>query len=421
VLVLLFSMNVRPFSSALLFLVPPLNTFRVPPRAILPALSLLPVLVLVALLARPGARTRTVSALALAAGGAFFFLPSLAREVLGWAVALGIVVMRPERRRDLPPWAWGVLLMAMAAGSVAAFRERLLPFIPGEASLARAERIGQAAVAAQPTLASPLVRATVGPEAEFAANTAFAARLSALDGYFFPSRRFVELVSALRGQAYQPNQLIVRLPEEHASSRPLFQLYDVAWRVRAASGPAGPVEVQPLTTPAGPAWFSAGFTTTESFASLGRELLAMGDSLGPRARESLWVLTADPAVAAARLPASVAAACGAARVLEVKARRGGRGASAVVDVPADCPLTFAMSYAETLRASATGPGGGRAAAVFPAYGALAAVWVPRGTTEVRIEAAPPGAPLPPAWTIGGLLMLAAAVRRIHRAPSAVEK
>jgi hypothetical protein len=416
VLVLLFSMNIRPFSSALLFLVPPLNTFRVPPRAILPALSLLPILVLVALLARHEARTRgAVSALALAAGGAFFFLPSAAREALGWAASLGIVAVRTERRRDLPALAWGALLMAMAAGSVAGFRERLLPFVPGEAALARAQRVGEAALAAQPTLASPLVRASVGPEAEFAANTAFAARLSALDGYFFPSRRFVELLSALRGQAYQPNQLIARFPEDHPSSRPMFQLYDVAWRVRAASGPAGPIEVQPLTTPAGPAWFSAGLTTTESFASLGRELLAMGDALGPRARDSVWVVARDPAVAAARLPASVDAACGAARVLAVKARRGGRGASAVVDVPADCPLTFAMSYAETLRASVTGAGGGRAAAVFPAYGALAAVWVRRGTTEVRVEAVPSGAPLAPAWTIAGLLTLAAAVRLIHRA------
>ena len=233
-LVLIFSMDVRPLSDALIALVPPLNTFRVPPRAIQPALALLPVLVLAAVMARPEAAARgRAAALGVATGAVLFFLPSLAREAAGWASALG-AVYACHRRRSLPAPAWCALLVAMAAGSVGAFRERLLPFVPGEATLAHMQGMGEAARRAQPALASPLVRASVVPEGvEFAANTAFAARLSALDGYFFPSRRFVELVCGLRGQAYQPNQLIVRLTEDHPTSRPMFQLYDVAWRVRA--------------------------------------------------------------------------------------------------------------------------------------------------------------------------------------------
>jgi len=420
VLVLLFSMNIQPFSRALLYVVPPLNSFRVPPRAILPALSLLPVLVLAAILSQAQARTRTGTALVALAAAGLFFLPSQGREAVGWTVALAVVALGPQGRRDLPALAWGALLVGMAAGSVAAFRERLLPFIPGQEALARAESVGAAALRAEPSLASPLVRASVGPEDEFEANTAFASRLSSLDGYFFPSRRFVELVCALRGQDYQPNQLIVRLPETHPTSRPLFQLYDVAWRVRAPPGWAGTVEVQPLMATAGPAWFSAAFQEVDSFATLGRELLALADAVGGRAREVLWLVTADRAVSAARLPSSVEGACGSARVLEVKAQRNGHGASASVDVPADCPLTFAMSYAETLRASVIGPAGEQPATVFPAYGALAAVWVPRATTEVRIEAVPGGILLPPAWTIAGLLVLAAAVRLVLREPGAAE-
>jgi hypothetical protein len=411
-LVLVFSMDVRPLSDALIALVPPLNTFRVPPRAIQPALALLPVLVLAAVLARPEAAARgRAAALGVAAGAVLFLLPSLAREAAGWAVALG-AAYAAHRHRSLPAPAWCALLVAMAAGSVGAFRERLLPFVPGEATLARMQGMGAAALRAQPALASPLVRASVVPEsAEFAANTAFAAHLSALDGYFFPSRRFVELVCGLRSQAYQPNQLIVRLGEEHPTSRPMFQLYDVAWRVRA--GPAE-AEVEPLAIPAGPAWFSAGFTRTESFASLGRELLAVGDDLGRRAHQTLWLVTADPKVTAARLPASVDAGCGTALVSDVAARRGGTGATASVEVPADCPLTFAMSYAETLKAVAIGADGAdRALTVFPAYGALAAVWVPRGTAEVRIEAVPPGLSWPAAWIGMGLLALAAAARLVR--------
>jgi hypothetical protein len=414
VAVLLFSMNVQPFSRLLLFLVPPLNTFRVPPRAILPALSLLPVTVLAALLTRPEARPRRRDAvLALVAGAAVFVLPSGAREAVGWIVAMAIVVQGAKGRRGLPALAWSALLMTMAAGGLAAFRERLLPFVPGEAALAQARWVGQAVLGGWPSLASPLVRASVGPEREFEANTAFAARLSALDGYFFPSRRFVELVCALRGQPYEPNQLIVRLAEDHPTSKPLFMLYDVAWRVRTAPDESRALEVRPLPTPAGPAWFSAGLTRTPSFASLGQELLSIGDGLGGRAHETMWLVTADPAVTAASLPSKVDAACATARVLDVVSWRGRPGASAAVNVPADCPLTFAMTYAETLRARAVGPGGIRPAVVFPAYGALAAVWVPRGTQEVEVEAVPSEVPLPAVWTLMGLLALWAAARQIR--------
>jgi hypothetical protein len=419
-LVLLFSMDVHPFSDALLALLPPLNTFRVPPRAILPALSLLPVLATAAILARRGEPTRTGPALlALLAGGVFFVLPSLAREAVGWAVALGLGWQALKGRRPLPAVAWTAVFFMMAAGSVAAFRERLLPFVPAEAVLAAAERTGADAVRAQPGLASPLVRALAVPEStDFGANTAFAERLSSLEGYFFPSRRFVELVCALRGQEYQPNQLIVRLPDDHPTSWPLHQLYDVAWRVRAP--PGSEARVEPLSPPAGPAWFSAGLARVDSFAALGRDLLPLGDALGRRAHETLWLVSADPRVAAAALPPSVDPACASAAVREVRARRGSADVTAAVETPAGCPLTFAMSYAETLRATVADAGGRRhAATVFPAYGALAAVWVPCGTAEVRVEAVVPGPRWPAAWIVLGLGLLVAAARLLLPPPDRV--
>jgi hypothetical protein len=68
-----------------------------------------------------------------------------------------------------------------------------------------------------------------------------------------------------------------------------------------------------------------------------------------------------------------------------------------------------MNYADNLRATAVRPTGPVAAAVFPAYGALAGVWVPGGATEVRIEAVPVALPLAPLWRVLGLALLAAAV------------
>ena len=128
---------------------------------------------------------------------------------------------------------------------------------------------------------APARPARLGPGGPgFGANTA-SSRASPRSSISF-NPRFVELLCALRGQEYRPNQLITRFPEEHPTSRPMFQLYDVAWRVRLRPGEAA--EVTRLTDPAGPAWFSAGLTRVDSYAALGRDLLALGDAAGARTR-----------------------------------------------------------------------------------------------------------------------------------------
>jgi hypothetical protein len=76
-----------------------------------------------------------------------------------------------------------------------------------------------------------------------------------------------------------------------------------------------------------------------------------------------------------------------------------------------------MNYAETLRATALGPAGATAAVVFPAYGALAGVWVPRGTTELHVEAAPTLLPYAAAWRGLGLALLLAAAGTVVGAAS----
>jgi hypothetical protein len=48
----------------------------------------------------------------------------------------------------------------------------------------------------------------------------------------------------------------------------------------------------------------------------------------------------------------------------------------------------------------------RAAPVFPSYGALAGVWVPRGASEVRLTAYVPRPPLAALWPALGAALLA---------------
>jgi hypothetical protein len=312
----------------------------------------------------------------------------------------GLVAVRALGVPPLPPAAAFVVL---AVGGLGAFRERLLPFADGDALLARASQIGDVARGQERALTSPLNRVRTTFEwPEFLANTSLAAGLSSLDGYYFPQRRFVELVNVLRYQPYDPNSLLLRFPPTHPSSTMLYQLYNVGWTVdeRGIVGTQGPT--------AGAAWFSAGIARTWRYQDLREELRRPTDGLHNMARRMLWLMADDLHVWRAHLPKTVDPLCAEAAVLGVEARRGDNGARARVRSPADCPLTFAMNYADTLRAAAVLTDGSTVPArVFPAYGALAAVWVPRGATEVRVEAVPTLLPLPALWRALGLVLLLA--------------
>jgi len=400
---LLFSMNTHPFSDALLLLLPPLGSFRVPTRAFLPALFVLPILALAGVVLEQD-RPRLRPALAGFGAAVIYLVPALLRELAGWTLAAA-TAFRPLRGGRLATIPAGAVFLMLAAGGLAAFRERAISFdaFPdGDALLARAHRIGDEARRAQPAVGSPLVRVSASFEwPELLSNTAVATGLSSLDGYYFPQRRLVELMCASRGQAYQANSLLLRFPPEKPSSRALFQLYDVAARLDE-SGAVGP-----LIDTAGPAWFAARLIHAESFAALGHELVSLREDLARQAHRAVWLVDADPMVIGAALPGAVDVRCAAARVDGVETPGGTTIAVARVSTPADCPLTFAMNYAETLQAKARmSDGRTQRAGVFPSYGALTGVWVPRGASEVTVAARVPKPPRPQLWRALGAALLA---------------
>ena len=265
-----------------------------------------------------------------------------------------------------------VVLVVLGLCSVGAFKERLpLPRPDPPALFATAERIGAGVRAALPTLESSLTRVRLDVEVPgFHANTAFAARLSSLDGYAIPTRRFSELVYALRGHRFDPTGNIFQLPADDPAFDVLHQLYNVTDRVTLASSPDHPI-VTPLGPTAGPAWFSASVTRVEDLAALVRELRRPGATLYTRVREVSWHVATD-------LPATPEIApdtrCRDAAVTKVEAPRHGGAIVAHVETSARCPLTLATNFTEDLRATAVLADGRRMAVpVSPAYGALAFV------------------------------------------------
>jgi hypothetical protein len=303
-----------------------------------------------------------------------------------------------------------VVLVVLGLCSVGAFKERLpLPRPDPPALFATAERIGAGVRAALPTLESSLTRVRLDVEVPgFHANTAFAARLSSLDGYAIPTRRFSELVYALRGHRFDPTGNIFQLPADDPAFDVLHQLYNVTDRVTLASSPDHPI-VTPLGPTAGPAWFSASVTRVEDLAALVRELRRPGATLYTRVREVSWHVATD-------LPATPEIApdtrCRDAAVTKVEAPRHGGAIVAHVETSARCPLTLATNFTEDLRATAVLADGRRMAVpVSPAYGALAFVMVPAGATAIHLGAEPVQLPYAIGWVALGLACCAGAVWR----------
>ena len=425
-LIVSVSMDLAPVSRALLAAVPPLQVFRVPARAALVWLWVLPVVATAALLHRDAAgggpakqRWSTwATALALPLCATVLFLPAPVRDVSGAALVLAACGLVLLGRPSMPV---ALVLVVLGLFSVAAFKERLpLPHPDPQPLLATAERIGAGVRAAMPTTVSSLSRVRLDVEVPgFHSNTAFAARLSSLDGYAIPTRRFSELVYALRGHRFDPTGNIFQLPADDPAFGVLRQLYNVTDRVTLASSPDHPL-VTPLGPTAGPAWFSASVSRVDDLAGLVRELRSSSVMLHSRVHQVLWHNATDPLVMPA-VPQPLDERCRDAAVTSVSAARHGADIVAHIETPALCPLTFATNFTEDLRATAVLVGGRRMAVqVFPSYGALASVVAPGGATAIHLHAEPVTLPWSVGWLALGVACCAGAAwqtRREARSPA----
>ena len=373
VLAILFASDVPPVSWLLLHVVPPLGAFRVPSRALLPVLALATPIALAAWHARaPSAGSRQLEALGLlaavgvVAGGRF--VPGGVREVVAVALAITAVALvrwRPELARRARVGAW---LGVLAALGVGAFDERFPRQIPHERIEDGPRALHDQLVAAAPELASPLVRIELlDPPRPYDMSTGFAAGVSTLDGAWYPTRRFLDLLGALAGTPVDSTVGIFQLGRSRAFGV-LQQLYDVRY-VLARRGDRD--ELSPLPPTPGAAWFPARVETIADGAAMARALAA-----GARPAEVAWVLAAD--VPAPPPPPSCAGAV--VRNATVDAR--GQEATFVVDTPARCTLVVATSYVHTLHAT-TIPGGSELA-VFPIDVALTGIDVPAGHPTIRL-------------------------------------
>jgi hypothetical protein len=392
--------DVAPVSTALLR-IPLLQAFRVPARAIMPIVSFVPCLALVACYARGSVARRELHGIALVVGalvilGGARAVPPAARELVAWlgcAALAGIARLRPAvfERTGL-----AAVVPVIAALGVAAFDERFprrLPFDPVEHG---PRQLHDAVIAQAPELAMPLHRVEIVDAPEpYKMGLAWAAELSSIDGLWYPPRRFLDLLGAFAGKPLDPTTCVFQFAHSGVLAL-LQQLYNVRYAVSVAGR-----AIRPLPTTPGPAWFPARIVAIDRPDDMIAAL--RGADLRAALTATAWVIRrdADP-VAAGDPPCS-------ATVDDVATDELGQAAAIAVTAPRACTLVVATSYVSAFRATAIVAGAPRAAAVFPIDIALTGIAVPAGASTITLA---PAAYLP-AWpraaALLGIALLAGAI------------
>jgi hypothetical protein len=356
-----FASGVPPFDR--LAELPVLESFRVPARAVLPVLVLIPPFALGAWLARSGPATPSRDAWLWLVGGAAViatarWVPAEAREVGAWLVAAAALARR------VPAPAVAVI----AALGAAAFADRRPVVAPGRDPAT----IRAGVLAAAPELAMPLHRVQfIDAPPPYDMSTAFAAGLSSLDGAWYPTRRFLELLGALAGKPVDPTTYVFQLGRTR-SFPVLQQLYNVRY------GLVGD-RLIPLPEPPGPAWFVGAVAIADTPAQIAP---ALADP-----RSTAWLLRADAPVAP---PLT-----GTCRVDDVAATDQRATIRVTAPAGAACFVVVATNYTAQLAATA----GDTELATYPVDLALVGIAVPGGATEIVLTPRAAGG----AWTWLALL------------------
>jgi hypothetical protein len=408
VLAIILADDLAPLSTVLLHAIPPLQAFRVPARAILPIVVFLPSLALATcwFAREPPARDASrVHWIAIVLGAVAILtsrsVPPLVRESLAWLGCLAIVAAArwwPAlfQRRTLI-----AAVAVIAALGVGAFDERFphnAVFDPVEHG---PRRLHDAVITQAPELAMPLDRVQiVDAPHPYDMSTAFAARLSSLDGVWYPPKRFLALLAALTGAPVPSTAVVFSLTRSPAFAV-LQQLYNVRYIVSVAKGS---IQAQPPTP--GPAWFPARVVAIEDPSEMAAAL--RGVDLRAALTTTAWMLHAD----ADRAPA-FSGPC-TAQVLQVTTDELGQAATILVDAPRACALIVSTNYVSTFRATASVGGILRDATVFPIDIALTGVAVPAGASLITLAPRPEIPWWSRAASLLGLVLLGTSISQLGR-------
>lgn len=393
-LIVTFSNDITPFSSAILTIFPPLRFFRVPTRSALVVALSLPILATAAFLhsfpqlpSMRAALNEDRQTLILEGFACFvlsmilLFISPFERELILWGLVISVSFLQLWlRRRIILPMT---LLMVLGVGSILAFEERHLPAADSRIISAETQAIHGQIVSQAPDINFPLNRANltfVLPA--FGANTGNYLGVSSLSGYGFPLRRFLELVLAFSGERYDPTVANLMVPLQIAKYEPLRQLYNVKYTISMAPGPT--FQVTSAGETAGPIWFGESLQPVNNFEALVVRLRELTGIAEVRAKG--FIVKDDPAIPDVLRAGFSRPECRGAKVTEMGSNATHQHFEIGVMTPSECPLVISTNYSSQWFAYTTENGARKAnLAVFPIDGALTGVMVPSGSSRVILE------------------------------------
>jgi|TARA_B100002003_G_scaffold251844_1_gene298078 hypothetical protein len=396
-LAITFSMNIAPVPEILTFLVPLIDSFRVPERSMISFSMFFPLLAVSVLFYRSehllGKKPVEIvdSRIALLCLGLFaIFLcmvvaPARLREFIIWPVTLFTTITIIRKPNQFEPIVFYFFLAVIAGSSISAFNERLLPWPDGDAMEGNVKQVRSEIVSQQPQLSSSLTRAKVNVHVrDTGINTGIHLGISTLEGYWFPAARYSKLVSSLQGTVFNPAVSSFVFQENDPAFTSLKQLYNVCCSVNILDDQ---LQTTSGSATAGEAWFSSNLVWLSSFQELGRTLLQHGAQLHQVLPKTMWLLSDDVDIRRDELELSESSACDRSRVISVNAPLDSQTITLEVQSEGNCPLTVSLNYLTILEATYSGTTAGEIRATpFPAYGALTGLMVPQGTWKIRIDA-----------------------------------
>ena len=410
-LALVVSMNVQPLSGALTSIVPLLESFRVPARAILPFLlflSLMSVAVLLKLIADAGPHYRLLQSSLLAiVSGALFAINTPLTNDIALVLLVGIFFILLKRKINRPEIAM-VTLALFTGAAVAAFNERIVPPLENPISSTIISPIRESITTQVPELAEPLNRAFTNVQLNgIGSNSAFLMDISTLSGYWFPLSRYAQLSAALNNEPYHPTVAVFHNDPSREGYEVLNHLYNVGWSIDLVGDE---LQVNKLDETWGKAWFSKDIVWQNSLAELASTLRKNVEN---NENSMMPLLSGDPATAPVR---SDDVDCRSAGIPSVNDGQPLFPLNIQVDVEGQCLLTVAMNFANNLKVVNQD---GIRLQTFPSHGALLGIKVGQDSQHIIINPEPIVFPGVQMASVMGLLLSLAMLVWVLRNPYAL--
>jgi len=409
-LALVVSMNIQPLSGAVTSIVPLLEAFRVPARAILPFLlflSLMSTAVLLKLIADAGSNYLLwqSSLLAIVSAALFAINTPLTNDIaLVLLVSILFVLLKREINR---PEIAMVTLALFTGAAVAAFNERIVPPLENPISNTISSQLHESIITQVPELAEPLNRAFTNIQLKgIGFNSAFLMDISTLSGYWFPLSRYAQLTAALNNKPYHPTVALFHNDPSQEGYEVLNHLYNVGWSIEFVGDE---LKVNKLDETWGKTWFSKEIVWQNSLAEL---VNTLRKNVENNENSIMPLLTGDPATAPVR---SYDVDCRSAGIPSVNDGQPFFPLNIKVDVEGQCLLTVAMNFANNLKVVNQD---GIRLQTFPSHGALLGIKVGQDSQHIIINPEPIIFPGVQMASVMGLLLSLAMLVWVLRIPYA---